>query len=418
MKTGAITTQAIELEKKVGSLNYAPLPVVLARGEGAYLWDVEGKRYLDFVSGYSAVSQGHCHPRIVKALQDQAARLTLVSRALYSDQLGPFSEYATKLFGYDRILMMNTGAEAFETACKLARKWGYTKKKIPEGQAKVIVCNENFHGRTLGAVSASSNAAHHKVFGPVMPGFVHIPFDDLPALAEALKDPTVCAMIVEPIQGEAGIRVPQEGYLKSAAGRCRASDVLFIADEIQTGIARTGKILASHHEGVKPDAVLLGKSLSGATLPVSAVLADTALMEMLQPGDHGSTFGGSPLACAVAHEALKVVVEEKLTERAQTLGEIFRSAVRDLGSPLIKEVRGKGLLNAVVFNWGDEDKEIGNRFSESLLQLGMLAKPTRPTIVRFAPPLVISEKDLLEGVKIFGQALSDFALTLSAPRAE
>ncbi len=404
--------QAIALEKAHGSFNYAPLPVVLARGLGARVWDCEGKEYLDFVSGYSAVSQGHCHPRIVHALQEQAARLTLVSRALYSDQMGPFARYATELFGYERILMMNTGAEAFETAAKLARKWAYTKKGVAAGQARIVVCADNFHGRTTGAVSASTNSAHHNVFGPVLPGFVAIPFDDLSALEQALADPSVAAFMVEPIQGEAGIRVPREGYLRSAAELCRKANVLFVADEVQTGIARTGKLLCSQHEGVRPDIVLLGKALSGGTVPVSAVLADTAIMECLQPGEHGSTFGGSPLACAVALESLKVVVEEKLAEQAEKKGEIFRGLVRELNHPLVTEVRGKGLLNAVVFGWetgtDGKDSASANRFCELLLAEGVIAKPTRPGVIRFAPPIVIDEADLRQAVQVLGRVLAGF----------
>ncbi len=390
--------KAMELEKKHGSFNYAPLPVVLAKGQGVYLWDCEGKRYLDFLSGYSAVSQGHCHPRITKALQEQAETLTLVSRALYSDQLGPFAEYATRLFGYERILTMNTGADAFETASKLVRKWGYEKKGIPAGQAKIVVCNDNFHGRTMGAVSASSNTAHHGFFAPILDGFVRIPYNDLASLESALQDPTVAAFVVEPIQGEAGIIVPAEGYLKRAAELCKAKGVLLVADEVQAGISRTGKLLASHHEGVRPDVVILGKALSGGTLPVSAVLADDAILSCLQPGDHGSTFGGSPLACRVAKAALEVVVEEKLAENAQKMGQIFRSLVRDFGSKLITDVRGMGLLNAVAFAFTDNDQ--ANQFCLDLKERGLIAKPTRPTVIRFCPALVITEAQMREAVGI------------------
>lgn len=398
------SAKAIELEKKFGSFNYSPLPFVFSRGEGVYLYDPEGGRYLDFISGFSAVSQGHCHPKIVKAIQEQAAQLTLLSRVLHSDQFGPFAEFAAKLFGYQRILMMNTGAEAFETSLKIARKWAYTVKGIPKGQAKIIVCRENFHGRTIAAASAATKEEHHSVFGPVLPGFLHIPFGDIDALAQALKDPHVAAFLVEPIQGEGGVVVPPEGYLREAFALCGKAKVLFVADEIQTGIARTGKMLATQHEGIRPHLVLLGKALSGGTLPVSAVLADDELMKMLQPGDHGSTFGGNPLACHVAKAALEVVVDEKLAERAEKLGSIFRSAVRDLGSPLIREVRGKGLLNAVVFNFG-EDATKDHQLSLALKERGLIAKAARTNVFRFAPPLVIMEAQLRDAVKILGEAL-------------
>ncbi len=394
---------AIELEKKYGSYNYTPLPFVFSRGEGVFLVDPVGKKYLDFISGFSAVSQGHCHPRIVRAIQEQAERLTLLSRVLYSNQFGPFAEYCTKLFGYDRVLTMNTGAEAFETALKIARKWAYTVKKVPAGTARIIVCRENFHGRTISAMSAASKTEHYDVFGPVTPGFVHVPFDDLAALEMALADPCVGAFLVEPIQGEGGVVVPQDGYLAKASALCKKANALLIADEVQTGIARTGKLLCSHWDGIKPDITTLGKALSGGTIPVSAVLADDALMAMLQPGDHGSTFGGNPLACHVALEALKVVVEEELAANALRLGEIFRSAVRDLGSPRIKEVRGRGLLNAVVFDWADSAKDLA--LSLALKDAGLVVKSARPGVFRFAPPLVITEKQLLEAVNILGTAL-------------
>jgi ornithine--oxo-acid transaminase len=386
------SAKAIELEKKYGSFNYAPLPVVFSRGEGVYLWDPEGKKYLDCVGGFSAVSQGHCHPRIVKAVQEQVSTLTLVSRALYSDRMGLLGEYMHKLLGYERVLLMNTGAEAFDTGVKFARKWGYSVKGVAEGQAKILVAQDNFHGRTLGAVSASANESHHKFFGPVAPGFLRIPFNDLSALEAALKDHTVVAFIVEPIQGEAGINVPAEGYLRKAFDLCKAANTLFIADEIQTGLGRTGKLLACQHEGVKPDATLLGKALSGGTFPVSAVIADEPLMKMLQPGDHGSTFGGSPLACHVALESLKVIEEEKLAENAQRMGELFRSLVRELNSPKVEEVRGKGLLNAVALDLGGADKDAA--FSLALADAGLIAKPTRPNVFRFAPPLVVNEAQI------------------------
>ncbi|HEY8278261.1 MAG TPA: ornithine--oxo-acid transaminase [Bdellovibrionota bacterium] len=397
--------KAMELEQKYGSFNYTPLPFVFSRGEGIYLWDPEGKRYMDFVSGFSAVSQGHCHPRIVKAIQEQAAKLTLLSRVLYSDQFGPFAEYATKLFGYDRILTMNTGAEAFETSLKLVRKWAYTVKKVPAGQAKIIVCRENFHGRTIAAASAASKEEAHQIFGPVVPGFVHIPFDDLTALEEALRDPNVAAFLVEPIQGEGGVVVPQDGYLKKAFALCEKHNALMVADEVQTGIARTGKLLACQHEGVKPHITTLGKALSGGTIPVSAVLADETLMKVLQPGDHGSTFGGSPFACHVALESLKVIVDEKLAEKAEKLGQIFRAALRDLGSPWIKEVRGKGLLNAVVFDFGG-DAAKDQALSLALKENGLVVKAARTGVFRFAPPLVITEQELKDAVGIIGKTLA------------
>lgn len=395
---------AIDLETRYGSCNYAPLPFVFSRGEGVHLIDPVGRRYYDFVSGFSAVSQGHCHPRIVRAIQEQAARLTLLSRVLYSDQFGPFAEYCAKLFGYERVLTMNTGAEAFETALKIARKWAYTHKKVPEGQAKIIVCRDNFHGRTLAAMSAATKTEHYASFGPVIPGFVHIPFNDLAALEMALRDPFAAAFLVEPIQGEGGVVVPANGYLREAQRLCLNANALFIADEVQTGIARTGKLLACQHEGVKPDVTLLGKALSGGTIPVSAVLADTELMKLLQPGDHGSTFGGNPLACHVALEALQVVVDEKLAENSLRLGEIFRASMRDLGSPLVKEVRGKGLLNAVVFDLGgDPAKDLA--LSLALQEEGVIAKSAKTNVFRFAPPLVITEPQLLDAVKMIGRAL-------------
>jgi len=399
--------KAIELEQKHGSFNYIPLPFVFSKGEGIYLWEPEGKRYMDFVSGFSAVSQGHCHPRIVKAIQEQAATLTLLSRVLYSDQFGPFAEYCTKLFGYERVLMMNTGAEAFETSLKIARKWAYTVKKIPEGQAKIIVCRDNFHGRTIAAASVASKEEHHKVFGPVLPGLVHIPFNDLAALKIALADPHAAAFLVEPIQGEGGVVVPADGFLKEAFALCRAANALLIADEVQTGIGRTGKLLCSQYDGIKPDITLLGKALSGGTIPVSAVLADVPLMSMLQPGDHGSTFGGNPLSCHVALESLKVIAEEKLTENSHRMGEIFRSAVRDIGSPLIKEVRGRGLLNAIVFDFGgDASKDLA--LSLALKEAGLIVKSAKTNVFRFAPPLVITEAQVQEAVAILKRVLAAF----------
>jgi ornithine--oxo-acid transaminase len=393
----------IELEKKFGSFNYAPLPIVFAKGQGVYLWDVEGNRYLDFVSGYSSVSQGHCHPKIVKAIQEQAEKLTLVSRALHSDQFAPFAKKITSLLGYERVLPMNTGAEAFDTSVKIVRRWGYEKKKVESGQAKIIVCKDNFHGRTMAAMAASSNEKHHEIFGPVMPGFVHIPFNDLDALKAALKDPNVVAFFVEPIQAEAGVNIPADSYLPAAYELCKSANVLFVADEVQTGLCRTGKWLCSQHAGIKPDLVMLGKALSGGTIPVSAVLADEPLMSMLQPGDHGSTFGGNPLSCHVAMAALSVLEDEKLAERADKMGQLFRASLKDFGSKKIKEIRGKGLLNAVLFDFGDAQKDI--EFSLALKKNGMIAKSTRTNLFRFAPPLVIQENQMLEGLEILKKTL-------------
>ncbi len=395
--------QIIALESKYGAQNYAPLPVVVCRGEGVYVWDPEGNCYLDFLSGIGAVSQGHCHPKIIAALTEQAQRLTLASRAFYGNTFGPFAEYITKLFGYDRVLVMNTGVEAVEATLKLCRKWGYRTKGIPEHAAKIIFCQNNFHGRTVAAISASTSPQAQAGFGPFVPGIVHIPYDDIPALAEALKDPHVAAFVVEPIQGEGGVVVPQTGYLKAVRELCTAANVLFVADEIQTGIARTGQRLACDHEGVRPDVVLLGKSLSGGTMPVSAVLADDKVMLTFQPGDHGSTFGGNPLACAVALTALRVVEEEGLAANALRCGELFRQAVRDLKSPLITEVRGRGLLNAIVL-----DPELAPKGKELCLRLkalGLLARETRETVVRFAPPLIITPEQIAEGVRLLGKAL-------------
>lgn len=397
------TEETIALEKKYGAQNYSPLPVVLSKGKGVYVWDPEGIRYLDFLSGICAVSQGHCHPKIIETLTKQAGELTLVSRAFYNATFGPFAKAITEYFGYDRVLAMNTGVEAVETAIKLCRKWGYKTKGIPENEAKIIFCENNFHGRTLGAISASSSPASRASFGPFVPGFIHIPFGDLKALEEALKDKTVAGFVVEPIQGEGGVVVPPEGYLKGVRELCTSAEVLFIADEIQTGIGRTGKRLACDHEGVRPDIVVLGKSLSGGTMPVSAVLANDAVMLTFQPGDHGSTFGGNSLACAVALTALKVVQDEKLTENAEAMGKLFRAGVEGLKSPFILSVRGKGLLNAIVL-----DIEKGPKGKELCLALkakGMLAKETRDNVVRFAPPLTINAEQIAQAVEILDSVL-------------
>jgi ornithine--oxo-acid transaminase len=399
--------EIIELEKRYGSFNYAPLPLVFAKGKGVHLWDAEGNKYLDFVCGYSSVGQGHCHPKIVKAIQEQAETLTLISRALYSDQFAPFAEKITKLLGYERVLPMNTGAEAFDTAVKIVRKWGYQEKKIPAGQAKIVVAKENFHGRTLAAMSAASNEKHHDLFGPPMPGFVRIPFDDLTALEDVLKDSTVAAFIVEPIQAEAGVFVPADDYLAKAFSLCRKHNVLFVADEVQTGLCRTGRWLCSQHAGIRPDLVMLGKALSGGTIPVSAVLADEKILAMLQPGDHGSTFGGNPLSCHVALAALTVLEEEKLAENAEKMGQLFRSVIRDWGLKKILEVRGQGLLNAVVFDFGGDAKTDVD-FSMALRANGLIAKSTRTHVFRFAPPLVIQEKEMLEGLSILQKTLEHF----------
>lgn len=382
----------MQLEDKYGAHNYHPLPVVLAKGQGARVWDVEGNEYYDFLSAYSAVNQGHCHPRIIKALTDQASKMTLTSRAFFNDSLGVYEKFVTEYFGYDKVLPMNTGAEADETALKLCRKWAYKKKGIAENQAKIVVCEGNFHGRTITIVSMSTDPDSYGGFGPFTPGFIKIPYNDLNALAEVLKDETVAGFLVEPIQGEAGVFVPDEGYLAKAAAMCKEKNVLFIADEVQTGIARTGKLLACDHENVRPDILILGKALSGGVYPVSAVLADDEIMLCIKPGEHGSTFGGNPVAAQVAMEALKVVTDEKLAERAEYLGNIFREELKVVKSEMIALVRGKGLLNAVVIRPknGKEAWDVCVKMKEN----GVLAKPTHGDIIRFAPPLVITEEEL------------------------
>lgn len=397
----------IEKEDKYGAHNYHPLPVVLDRGEGVYVWDVDGKKYYDFLSAYSAVNQGHCHPKIVDAMVYQARRLTLTSRAFYNSLLGEYEEYVTKYFGFDKVLPMNTGAEADETALKLCRKWGYMKKGIPENQAKIIVCENNFHGRTITIISMSTDPDAFKGFGPYTPGFVTIPYNDLAALEKELKDPNVAGFLVEPIQGEAGVYVPEEGYLKKAYDLCKANNVLFIADEVQTGIARTGKLLACDHEGVKPDILILGKALSGGVFPVSAVLANDEIMLCIKPGEHGSTFGGNPIACKVAIAALEVVKEEKLAERAEKLGEVFRSELRKIDSDMIELVRGKGLLNAVVIR--PKNGKTAWDVCVAMKENGMLAKPTHGHIIRFAPPLIINEEQIHDAVNIFKKTMEQFA---------
>lgn len=397
---------AIELEEKYGAHNYHPLPVVLAKGEGALVWDVDGKQYFDFLSAYSAVNQGHCHPHIVDALVKQARTLTLTSRAFYNDKLGVYEKYITDFFGYDKVLPMNSGAEADETALKLCRKWAYLKKGVPENEAKIIVCEGNFHGRTITIISMSSDPDAFKGFGPYTPGFITIPYNDLPALERALANPNVAGFLVEPIQGEAGVFVPDDGYLAKASAMCKAKNVLFIADEVQTGIARTGKLLACDHENVRPDILILGKALSGGVLPISAVLADDEIMLTIKPGEHGSTFGGNPLAAEVAIAALEVVKDEKLAEKAEYLGKIFRSEIAAVKSDMIELVRGKGLLNAIVIRPrnGKEAWDVCMKMRDN----GLLAKPTHQHIIRFAPPLVITEDQLREAIGIIIKSLKSF----------
>jgi len=401
--------QAIDLENKYGAHNYHPLPVVLNRGEGVYVWDVEGKKYYDFLSAYSAMNQGHCHPKIINALKEQAENLTLTSRAFYNDKLGRYEKYITEYFGFDKVLPMNTGAEAVETAIKIARKWGYEKKGIPANQAKIIVCENNFHGRTVTIISASNDPIATNNFGPFTPGIVSIPYDNLNALKEELKDENVAAFLVEPIQGEAGVYVPQENYIKEAYQLCKQHNVLFVADEVQTGIARTGKLLAVNYSNFKPDILILGKAISGGVLPVSAVLADNAIMDVITPGTHGSTFGGNPLACAVAIAALEVVEEERLAENADKLGDIFRNGMQALikKTDLVKLVRGKGLLNAIVIN-DSEDSTTAWDICVDLKENGLLAKPTHGNIIRFAPPLVMTEEQMLACIEIISHTILNF----------
>ncbi|WP_298715709.1 ornithine--oxo-acid transaminase [Chitinophaga sp.] len=393
----------LDLEDQFGAHNYHPLPVVLTRGEGVHVWDVDGKRYYDFLSGYSAVNQGHCHPKIVAALVEQAGRLTLTSRAFYSDLLGEYSAYITRYFGYDRVLPVNSGVEAVETALKLARRWGYVVKGIPENKAKIIVCSENFHGRTLNVVSFSTDPVARRDFGPYMPGYEVIPFNDLPALARALQDPHVAGFLVEPIQGEAGVKVPDEGYLSSVRQYCTDANVLFMADEIQTGLARTGKMLACDHENVRPDILILGKALSGGMLPVSAVLADDAVMLTIKPGEHGSTYGGNPLACKVAMAALEVLRNEHMADNAREMGELLRQGLRDIESPFIRIIRGKGLLNAIEIEHSNPDAAWD--LCLALKENGLLAKPTHGDKIRFAPPLTITAAQVNDCVGIIRQSL-------------
>lgn len=401
--------QLIAMEDKYGAHNYHPLPVVLERGEGVYVWDVEGKKYFDFLSAYSAVNQGHCHPKIVDALKQQAETLCLTSRAFHNDALGPYEKYITEYFGFDKMLPINSGVEAVETALKLCRKWAYLKKGIPANQAKIIFASGNFHGRTLAVVSASVDPDARKDFGPYLPGFEVIDYNDLDALAEALKDPNIAGFIVEPIQGEAGVFVPDEGYLTKAKALCAEHNALFIADEVQTGIARTGKLLAVDHEDVKPDILILGKALSGGVFPVSAVLADDDIMLCIKPGEHGSTFGGNPIAAKVAMAALEVVKEENLAENAERLGIIFRDRMQNLvdKSDLVNLVRGKGLLNAIVINDEETSKTAWN-ICLALRDNGLLAKPTHGNIIRFAPPLVMNKEQLHECCDIIERTILEF----------
>ena len=400
----------IELEDKYGAHNYHPLPVVLNKGEGVYVWDVEGKKYYDFLSAYSAVNQGHCHPKIVEAMVNQAQTLTLTSRAFYNDKLGEYEKFATEYFGFDKLLPMNTGAEAVETALKLCRKWAYEKKGIPENEAQIIVCKNNFHGRTTTIISFSNDEVARKNFGPYTAGFIKIEYDNLVALEEALENnKNVAGFLVEPIQGEAGVYVPSEGFLAKAKALCEKHNVLFLADEVQTGIARTGKLLAVDHENVKPDILILGKALSGGAYPVSGVLANDAIMGVIRPGNHGSTFGGNPVAAAVAVAALEVVRDEKLAENAEELGQLFRSELAKYieDSKIANLVRGKGLLNAIVIN-DDEESETAWNICVALKENGLLAKPTHGNIIRFAPPLVMNREQLLECVNIIIKTLKEF----------
>ena len=398
------------LEDRYGAHNYHPLPVVLSKGEGVFVWDVEGKRYYDFLSAYSAVNQGHCHPHIINALKEQAEQLTLTSRAFYNDRLGKYEQRICDFFGFDKVLPMNTGVEAVETALKLCRKWGYEVKGIPNNQAKIIFVQGNFHGRTMAIISGSVDPDSTGHFGPYMPGYQIIPYNDIEALKEALKDENVAGFLVEPIQGEAGVFVPEDAYLKEAYEVCKANNVLFIADEVQTGIARTGKLICCDHLGIKPDILILGKALSGGVFPVSAVLADDPIMMTMKPGQHGSTFGGNPLACAVALAALEVVEQEKLAENAEALGRLFRETIQKNvvdKSDLVNLVRGKGLLNAIVINDSEDSKTAWN-ICLKLAENGLLAKPTHGNIIRFAPPLVMTQDQLLECCNIIEKTIHEF----------
>lgn len=405
MELSSRASAFIAQEEKYGAHNYHPLGVVLSKGKGAFVWDVDGKRYFDFLSAYSAVNQGHCHPKIVEALTEQAWKICLTSRAFYNDCLGPYEEFMHNYFGYDKVLPMNSGAEAVETALKLARRWGYIRKNIPENQALIVGCEGNFHGRTISIVSLSSDPDSYSQYGPFTPGLVKIPYNDVTALAQVFEKQgkNIAAFLVEPIQGEAGVFVPDDGYLKACFDLCKKYNVLFVADEVQTGIARTGKMLCCDHEGIRPDMVILGKAISGGVLPVSAVLADDEIMLTIKPGEHGSTFGGFPLACKVAIAALEVVKDEKLVEKSEYLGKIFRDEMSKVKSPFIAQIRGKGLLNAIVIKPHD-GKEAWD-VCEKMAELGLIAKPTHKHIIRFAPPLVITEPELREAIEIIKLAI-------------
>lgn len=396
----------ITREGKFGAHNYHPLPVVLEKGEGVFVWDVEGQRYFDFLSGYSALSQGHCHPKIIKALTEQAQKLTLVSRAFYADILGEYMEFACKFFGYDKLLPMNTGAEAVETALKLARRWGYRIKGIAPEKAKIIVCSENFHGRTITIISMSTDPSSYEDFGPYTPGFIKVQYNNVEALAEALQDPDVVGLLLEPVQGEAGVIVPDDGYLRRCYDLCKQHNVLFIADEIQTGIGRTGKLLACDYENIHPDILILGKALSGGVTPVSAVLANDEIMLTIAPGEHGSTYGGNPLAAAVGIAALEVVRDEYLSENAYVIGELFRSEMEKIDNPMVKQVRGKGLLNAVVTE--PHDGKVAWDICLALKENGLIAKPTHDHIIRFTPPLIITREQMMEAVGIIKETFARF----------
>ena len=395
--------EAIAIEEKYGAHNYHPLPVVLEKGEGIFMWDLEGKRYYDFLSSYSAVNQGHCHPKIINALTEQAQKLTLTSRAFHNNVLGEYEKYITELFGYDKVLPMNTGVEGGETAVKLCRKWGYEKKGIPTNQAKIVFAEGNFWGRTLAAISSSTDPSSTTGFGPFMPGYELVPYNDIPALEKALQDPNVAGFMVEPIQGEAGVVVPDEGYLQKVAALCKEKNVLFIADEVQTGLCRTGKMLACDHENVKPDILILGKALSGGVLPVSAVLANDEVMLCIKPGEHGSTFGGNPLGCKVAMAALQVLQDEKLAENAERLGKLLRDELAAIDTDMITTVRGKGLLNAIVIK--EKNGKDAMDVCLALKENGLLAKPTHGDIIRFAPPLVINEEQMKECIAIIKKTI-------------
>ncbi len=400
--------QYLQLEEDHGAHNYHPLPVVLDKGKGVHVWDVDGKQYFDFLSGYSAVNQGHCHPRIINVLVQQAQKLTLTSRAFHNNLLGEYAQYITAYFGYDKVLPMNTGVEAVETAIKMARRWGYEVKGIAEGAAKILVCENNFHGRTLNVISFSNDPSSQINYGPFMPGYETVAYNNIESLRAALKDPNVAGFLIEPIQGEAGVVVPDEGYLSEAATLCREANVLFIADEIQTGLGRTGMPLACDHEDVRADIVILGKALSGGTIPVSAVLADDEIMMLIKPGQHGSTYGGNPLACAVAIEALKVLKEEKMCENAIAQGDYFRAKLKALNSPYIKEVRGKGLFTAMVIGHDSLGDDAAMDLCLRMMENGLLAKPTHGDKIRFAPPLVITRKQIDECIDIIEESLGQF----------